>query len=47
MNYGLISKQDAVRYATVICDVIGHGKNNAAVSLFVETPASETLLGDF
>ena len=47
MNYGLISKQDAVRYATVICDVIGHGKNNAAVSLCVETAAAETLLGDF
>ena len=47
MNYGLINKQDAVSYATAICDVIGHGKNNAAVPLCVETAAAETLLGDF
>lgn len=47
MNYGLINKQDAVSYATAICDVIGHGKNNAAVKLCVETAAAETLLGDF
>lgn len=47
MNYGLINKQDAVSYATVICDVIGHGKNNAAVPLCVETAAAETLLGDY
>ncbi|AOO60017.1 hypothetical protein AN237_26040 (plasmid) [Raoultella ornithinolytica] len=47
MNYGLVSKCDAVRYATVICDVIGHGKNNAAVSLCVETAAAETLLGEY
>lgn len=46
MNYGLVSKCDAVRYAVVICDVIGHGKNNAAVQLCVETAAAETLLGD-
>lgn len=47
MNYGLINKQDAVSYATAICDLIGHGKNNAAVPLCVETAAAETLLGDF
>lgn len=47
MNYGLISKQDAVRYAEAVCDVIGHGKTNSAVPLCVETAAAETLLGDY
>lgn len=47
MNYGLASKQDARRYAEAICDVIGHGKSNAAVALCVETAAAETLLGDY
>ncbi|WP_407261511.1 hypothetical protein [Klebsiella quasipneumoniae] len=31
MNYGLVSKQDARLYAEAVCDVIGHGKANAAV----------------
>lgn len=47
MNYGLVNKQDAVAYAAAVCDVIGHGKNNAAVALLVETAAAETLVGDF
>ncbi|MBJ3192129.1 hypothetical protein JGB58_25480, partial [Salmonella enterica subsp. enterica serovar Agona] len=47
MNYGLVSKRDALRYAEAVCDVIGHGKNNAAVALCVETAAAETLLGDY
>ncbi len=45
MNYGLVSKQDARLYAEAVCDVIGHGKANAAVLLCVETAAAETLLG--
>ncbi|MBA5234770.1 hypothetical protein H2Y56_22065 [Pectobacterium aroidearum] len=47
MNYGLVHKQDAVACARAVCDVIGHGKNNKAVELLVETAAAETLLGDF
>ncbi|MFW5407725.1 hypothetical protein B7L51_003730 [Pectobacterium brasiliense] len=47
MNYGLINKRDAIIYARAVCDVIGHGKNNKAVELLVETAAAETLLGDF
>ncbi|CDL63581.1 hypothetical protein [Klebsiella pneumoniae IS39] len=47
MNYGLVSKQDARLYAEAVCDVIGHGKANAAVLLCVETAAAETLLGDY
>lgn len=47
MNYGLVRKQDAVCYAEAVCDVIGHGKNNAAVLLCVETAAAETLLGEY
>ncbi|MDU2830810.1 MAG: hypothetical protein E7C03_10240 [Anaerococcus sp.] len=47
MNYGLIDKPDAVRYAIAVCDVIGHGKNGKAVPLLVETCAAETLLGDY
>ncbi|WP_117028456.1 hypothetical protein, partial [Klebsiella pneumoniae] len=40
-------KQDARLYAEAVCDVIGHGKANAAVLLCVETAAAETLLGDY
>ena len=47
MNYGLVSKRDARLYAEAVCDVIGHGKANAAVLLCVETAAAETLLGDY
>ncbi|UYD13822.1 hypothetical protein OE131_30130 (plasmid) [Klebsiella pneumoniae] len=42
-----MSKQDARLYAEAVCDVIGHGKANAAVLLCVETAAAETLLGDY
>lgn len=45
MNYGLISKQDAVGYAQAVCGVLGGGAN--AVALLVETAAAETLLGDY
>ena len=47
MNYGLIDKQDAVRYAQAICDVLGYGKEGQAVALLVETAAAETLIGDY
>ncbi len=47
MNYGLIDQQDAVRYATAVCDIIGHGKNGQAVALLVETAAAETLIGQY
>jgi len=46
-KYGLVSSAVAVIMATAVCDVIGHGSNNTALSLLIETAAAETLLGDF
>lgn len=41
-NYGYVDKDILYRYARVICDVIGHGVNNTAVNLIVETAITET-----
>lgn len=43
LYYGLKSKEDAVKYARAVVDVLGGG--NPAVALLVETAAAETLLG--
>lgn len=43
LYYGLKSKEDAVKYAKAVVDVIGGGPD--AVALLVETAAAETLLG--
>jgi len=42
--YGLANKNQLVAFAKRVCDVIGHGKNNRAVPLLLETCAAETLL---
>jgi hypothetical protein len=45
MNYGYTNKQHILEKAKRICDVIGHGKNNTAVDMIVETIIAETGLG--
>ena len=41
-NYGIVDKEFLYKYARTICDVIGHGANNKAVDLIVETAIAET-----
>lgn len=45
MYYGLANKQQILDLAKLVCDTIGHGSNNNAVEMLVETCAAETLLG--
>ncbi|MGL4449462.1 MAG: hypothetical protein ACRCVX_09025 [Shewanella sp.] len=47
MFYGLVNKQHATAYANAVCDVLGHGNNQCAAALLVETAATETLLGEY
>lgn len=46
MYYGLANKRQIVEYATLVCDLFGHGRNKTAVALLVETCAAETLMGE-
>jgi hypothetical protein len=45
MFYGLSSARQIKELSELVCDVIGHGANNNAVDLLVETCGAETLLG--
>jgi len=45
--YGLANKRQIVEFATLVCDLLGHGSNNKAVDLLVETCAAETLMGEY
>ena len=45
MNYGFINDELALEMANKICDCIGHGKNNSAVNMIIETAVVETGLG--
>ncbi|MEH6649981.1 MAG: hypothetical protein V7707_08165 [Motiliproteus sp.] len=45
--YGLTEPTHAVDIATQVCDLLGHGKNNRAVHLLLETAAQETHLGQY
>lgn len=47
VNYGLNGKDQAFAYAGLVCDVLGHGKNNNAEWLLLETACAETQLGDY
>ena len=43
--YGVVSKKQLVDTVKYVCDVLGHGKNNNAVKLLLETAGAETSLG--
>lgn len=43
--YGVTRPQQVIELARDVCDVLGHGKGDAAVSLLIETAAQETHLG--
>uniref|UniRef100_UPI0040473910 hypothetical protein n=1 Tax=Aliarcobacter sp. TaxID=2321116 RepID=UPI0040473910 len=45
MNYGYINLKDIGSQASIICDCIGHGKNNTAIEMIIETAIAETGLG--
>lgn len=45
MYYGLTQVSQLVEMTQRVCDVLGHGKNNAAVDLLLETACAETLMG--
>lgn len=47
LYYGLESKAQAFELARQVCDVLGHGENNRAVEMLLETAAAETGLGTF
>lgn len=43
--YGLVSKNQLLDTVKYVCDVLGHGANNNAVKLLLETANTETSLG--
>jgi len=45
INYGLVSKPQALEIAQAVCDAIGG--NPLVVDLLIETAAAETLLGEY
>lgn len=45
MSYGVVSKNQILDTVNYVCDILGHGKNNNAVSLLMETARAETQLG--
>lgn len=45
INYGYVDLGSLRAKAKAICDCIGHGKNNKAVDMIIETAAAETGLG--
>lgn len=45
--YGITRSTQVLEMARAVCDVLGHGKNDKAVHLLVETAAQETWLGTF
>ncbi len=42
-SYGFI--KDVKHQATIVCDCLGHGKNNTAVDMLLETACAETGMG--
>ncbi len=44
-NYGYINLKQIQEKAQKICDCIGHGSNNTAVEMIIETAVAETGLG--
>ena len=45
MNYGFIDDETLLKQAKQICDCLGHGKNNTAIQMILETAVVETGLG--
>lgn len=43
--YGLVSHRQLTDTVKVVCDVLGHGSNNNAIALLMETAKAETYLG--
>lgn len=43
--YGLTDLSQLVEMSHRVCEVLGHGSNNAAVDLLLETACAETLMG--
>lgn len=43
--YGIVSKNQLLDTVKYVCDILGHGKNNNAVKLLLETAGAETSLG--
>lgn len=46
-GYGLASPDAAPALVVAVCDVLGHGINNVATAMLLETAAQETHLGRF
>lgn len=45
--YGITRTTQALEMARDVCDVLGHGRNNKAVNLLIETACQETWLGQY
>lgn len=43
--YGVINPKQLAETAKYVCDLIGHGKNNKAINLLLETAGAETARG--
>ena len=43
--YGVVSKNQIMDTVNYVCDILGHGANNNAVSLLLETAKAETQMG--
>lgn len=47
MFYGVISLEHLKAATKAVCDCIGHGRNNKAVAMLLETCAAETHCGNY
>lgn len=47
MFYGLTRPAQAIEMARDVCDVLGHGKNEKAFNMLIETACQETMLGQY
>lgn len=47
LNYGCASREHISILAKAVCDCLGHGANNNAITILMETSAGETRLGEY
>ena len=45
MSYGVVSKNQILDTVNYVCNILGHGKNNNAVHLLMETARAEIQRG--